>query len=65
MRHSYRSWLDAVGTPIALQQKLMRHASITTTMNIYGDVVDNGMDVAASKVAGLALNSRGPAGKAS
>jgi len=39
MRHSYRSWLDAVGTPIAVQQKLMRHASITTTMNIYGDVV--------------------------
>ena len=24
MRHSYRSWLDAVGTTIAVQQKLMR-----------------------------------------
>lgn len=24
MRHSYRSWLDAVGTAIAVQQKLMR-----------------------------------------
>ena len=24
LRHSYRSWLDAVGTPIAVQQKLMR-----------------------------------------
>jgi len=24
MRHSYRSWLDAVGTPLAVQQKLMR-----------------------------------------
>src|SRR4030095_6931012 len=23
-RHTYRSWLDAVGTPIAVQQKLMR-----------------------------------------
>ena len=24
-RHTYRSWLDAVGTPIAVQQKMMRH----------------------------------------
>ena len=55
MRHSYRSWLDAVGTPIAVQQKLMRHASITTTMNIYGDVVTNEMAQAHSKVVQLAL----------
>jgi hypothetical protein len=31
--------LDAVGTPIAVQQKLMRHTDIRTTLNIYGDVV--------------------------
>ena len=55
MRHSYRSWLDAVGTPIAVQQKLMRHASITTTMNIYGDVVTSEMAQAHSKVVQLAL----------
>jgi integrase len=56
MRHTYRSWLDAVGTPIAVQQKLMRHADIRTTMNVYGDVVTDEMAQAASKVAGLALN---------
>jgi integrase len=56
MRHTYRSWLDAVGTPIAVQQKLMRHADIRTTMNTYGDVVTDEMANAASKVAGLALN---------
>jgi len=55
-RHTYRSWLDAVGTPIAVQQKLMRHSDIRTTMNIYGDVVTNEMGVAHSKVVGLALN---------
>ncbi len=55
MRHSYRSWLDAVGTPIAVQQKLMRHASITTTLNIYGDVVTDEMAQAHSKVVQLAL----------
>jgi integrase len=56
MRHTHRSWLDAVGTPIAVQQKLMRHADIRTTMNIYGDVVTDEMAVASGKVAGLALN---------
>lgn len=59
MRHTYRSWLDAVGTPIAVQQKLMRHADIRTTMNTYGDVVTDEMTRAASKVAGLALNGTG------
>ena len=56
MRHTYRSWLDAVGTPVAVQQKLMRHADIRTTMNIYGDVVTDEMAQAHRKVVGLALN---------
>ena len=56
MRHSYCSWLDAVGTPVAVQQKLMRHADIRTTMNIYGDVVTDEMAEAGSKVARLAVN---------
>jgi integrase len=43
MRHTYRSWLDAVVTGIAVQQKLMRHADIRTTMNTYGDVVTDEM----------------------
>jgi integrase len=59
MRHTYRSWLDAVGAPIAVQQKLMRHADIRTTMNIYGDIVTDEMSVASGKVAGLALNGTG------
>jgi hypothetical protein len=37
-RHTYRSWLDALGSPIGLQQRMMRHSSITTTAN-YGDTV--------------------------
>jgi integrase len=56
MRHTYRSWLDAVGTPVAVQQKLMRHADIRTTMNVYGDVVTDEMSTAHSKVVALALN---------
>ena len=57
MRHSYRSWLDSVGTSIAVQQKLMRHSDIRTTME-YGEVVTDEMLLANSKVAGLALNGR-------
>jgi integrase len=56
MRHTYRSWLDAVGTAIAVQQKMMRHADIRTTMNTYGDVITDEMSVASSKVADLALS---------
>jgi hypothetical protein len=54
-RHTYRSWLDAVGTALTVQQKLMRHSDIQTTMNIYGDVVTTEMQEASSKVAGLAI----------
>jgi integrase len=36
-RHTYRSWLDASGAPMGVQQKLMRHAQVSTTMNVYGD----------------------------
>jgi integrase len=56
-RHTYRSWLDAVGTSITVQQKLMRHSDIRTTLNIYGDVVTEEMEQADSKVAALALKS--------
>ena len=58
-RHTHRSWLDAVGTSVAVQQKMMRHADIRTTMNIYGDVVTDEMTTAGAKVAQLALQGIG------
>lgn len=58
-RHTYRSWLDAVGTPIAVQQKMMRHSDIRTTMNIYGDVVTDEMTTAGAKVAQIAFRGIG------
>jgi integrase len=57
LRHTYRSWLDACGTPIAVQQKLMRHADIRTTMDGYGDVVTDEMRQAQLKVARVAIRS--------
>lgn len=35
-RHSYRRWLDESGTPMGLIKELMRHAHISTTMDVYG-----------------------------
>ena len=36
MRHSFRSWLDGVGTKVTIQQKAMRHSNIGITMK-YGE----------------------------
>jgi integrase len=33
---TFRSWLDALGTAVGVQQKMMRHADVPTTMNVYG-----------------------------
>jgi integrase len=54
-RHTYRTWLDSVGTPVGVQQKLMRHSDIRTTMNIYGDAVTDDIRKASRKVARIAL----------
>jgi len=55
----YRSWLDAVGTPVAVQQKMMRHADIRTTFNIYGERCDGRNDHRRVKVAKLAFEGIG------
>jgi integrase len=51
----YRSWLDATGAPLGLQQKLMRHAQISTTMNVYGNALMDSKREANSRVARMAL----------
>lgn len=38
-RHICRSWLDETGAPLTVQKELMRHATVQTTMNIYGKVM--------------------------
>jgi hypothetical protein len=48
-----------VGTSVAVQQKMMRHADIRTTMNVYGDVVTDEMTAVGIKVAQLACQGNG------
>jgi len=53
-RHTYRSWLDATGAPLGVQQKLLRHAHIGTTMQ-YGNAMMESKRDANSKVVQMAL----------
>jgi integrase len=55
-RHTYRSWLDATGAPLKVQQELMRHASIATTMNIYGKAMPSIKREANGKVVSMIFN---------
>jgi integrase len=55
-RHSYRSWLDETGAPLTVQKELMRHASIQTTMNIYGKAMTDSKRQAHSKVVEMVLS---------
>ncbi|MEO6910469.1 MAG: tyrosine-type recombinase/integrase [Edaphobacter sp.] len=54
-RHTYRSWLDEIGAPMKVQQELMLHASIQTTMNVYGQAMASSKREANSKVVEMVL----------
>jgi hypothetical protein len=58
-RHSYRSWLDETGAPLGVQKELMRHASIQTTMNVYGKAMTDSKRLAHGKVVEMVLAHRG------
>ena len=54
-RHTYRTLLDETGAPMKVQQELMRHASIQTTMNVYGRAMTDSKRKANSRVVELIL----------
>ena len=54
-RHSFRSWLDQTDAPIGVQRELMRHASIQTTMNVYGRAMTDSKRQAHSNVVQMVL----------
>jgi site-specific recombinase XerD len=49
-RHTYRTLIDDIGTPLGVQQRLMRHADIKTTMNTYGSAFEKTKRRANSRV---------------
>jgi integrase len=61
LRHAYRSLLDEGGAPVGIQQKLMRHANVATTMDVYGDAHMDGKRAANSNVVQMIRPSAGNA----
>lgn len=57
LRHTYRSLLDETGAPIGVQQKLMCHANVSTTMNTYGNAALKAKKTANSKVVQMVLSA--------
>lgn len=54
-RHTYRTPISDVGTPVGVQQKLMRHSDVRTTMNVYGAAYEKSKRRANGLVAGKLL----------
>jgi integrase len=54
-RHTYSSMLRQLGVDVKVQQELLRHADIRTTMNIYPQAVSEQKRTAHSKVVRMVL----------
>jgi integrase len=55
LRHSYSTLLRAMGTDLKVQQELLRHANIKTTMDVYTEAVSDQKREAAARVAAQLL----------
>ena len=56
---AHRSFLDVTGAPIGVQQKLMRHAQVSTTMDVYRNALMESKRQANSKVVQMVLRRTG------
>jgi len=54
-RHTYSSMLRHLGVDVKVQQELLRHADIRTTMNTYTQAMPTALREANSKVVRLVL----------
>ena len=54
-RHSHSTLLHALGVDLKVQQELLRHADVRTTMNIYTQAVPSALREANSKVVRLVI----------
>jgi integrase len=52
-RHTYRSLAAAAEIPLATIKDLMRHATIATSMNVYGAPVESSVREAQGKIVKL------------
>jgi integrase len=57
LRHSYATALDVTGARMKVAQQLMRHSSITTTMDVYTEAMERDKRETAGRVATAVLGS--------
>ncbi len=57
LRHSFATALDAAGARMKVAQQLMRHSSITTTMDIYTEAMERDKRETAGRVATAVLGN--------
>lgn len=55
LRHTYRAWMNEQGTPLGVQQKLMRHSSPTMTAKYGEGGIGEGMREANSRVVRMVI----------
>ena len=56
-RHTYSTMLRSVGTAIKVQQELLRHSTIQSTMNVYTQAISAQQHTANSKVVEMILSN--------
>lgn len=57
-RHTYRSWLQDLEIPLAVQRDLMRHAHINTTAQVYGSIAMKTLRTANDKLIEMPMFKR-------
>jgi integrase len=57
-RHSYSTLLRSMGADIKVQQELLRHSTVQSTMNVYTQAVSEQKRIANSAVVGLLVGRR-------
>jgi len=57
LRHSFATALDVAGARMKVAQELMRHSSITTTMDVYTGAVERDKKETAGRVAAAVLGT--------
>ena len=57
-RHSYSTMLRSVGTDIKVQQELLRHSTVQSTMNVYTQAIAEHKRAANSTVVGMVFNRK-------
>ena len=56
-RHTYSTMLRSVGTDIKVQQELLRHSTIQSTMNVYTQAISAQKHAANSRVVEMILSN--------